>query len=143
MEPRRERVPKPLPSSRYSEAEVQQILARAWQAQTPDGVSREQLAQIATELGIDQKNLEQAEQEWLAERDARTQQEAATHRLRQEFAAHLASYITVCLGLVVLNLIIGGYFWAIWPLLGWGIGVAMHGIPVFLSWRRERVAGVS
>jgi len=25
----------------------------------------------------------------------------------------------------------GGYFWPVWPALGWGIGVAMHGWATF------------
>jgi hypothetical protein len=32
---------------------------------------------------------------------------------------------------VFLNLVTSDYFWAIFPILGWGIGVAFHGMRVF------------
>jgi hypothetical protein len=43
------------------------------------------------------------------------------------FRAHLSTYVTVMAGLVVLWALCGfGYFWPIWPMLGWGIGVVSH-----------------
>jgi hypothetical protein len=35
--------------------------------------------------------------------------------------------------LLALNLLAGGPAWAVWPLIGWGIGLAAHGIAVFLG----------
>ena len=32
---------------------------------------------------------------------------------------------------IMINLFTTDYFWAIFPILGWGIGVAFHGIQVF------------
>jgi len=34
---------------------------------------------------------------------------------------------------ILLNLATTDYFWAIFPILGWGIGVAFHGIQVFTT----------
>ncbi len=27
----------------------------------------------------------------------------------------------------------GGYFWPVWPILGWGIGVAAHAASIFVG----------
>lgn len=32
---------------------------------------------------------------------------------------------------VALNLMTSGNFWAIWPIMGWGIGVAMQGLSLY------------
>ncbi|MCD4722618.1 MAG: 2TM domain-containing protein [Desulfobacula sp.] len=48
------------------------------------------------------------------------------------FYTHLITYAIVIVGLFALNLITSSdYLWAIWPALGWGIGVSIHGINVF------------
>ncbi len=48
------------------------------------------------------------------------------------FYANLASYLAVIFGLLILNLLTNpGYFWVIWPALGWGLGIVMHGLSVF------------
>ncbi|NTU82621.1 MAG: 2TM domain-containing protein [Chloroflexales bacterium] len=52
-------------------------------------------------------------------------------RLRQ-FYIHVVVYILVNAFLVLLSLA-NGSAWSIWPLLGWGIGLAAHGVTVFVS----------
>lgn len=48
------------------------------------------------------------------------------------FYGNLTAYIVVNIGLLVLNLLTSPqYLWFFWPLLGWGIGVAIHGMIVF------------
>jgi len=48
------------------------------------------------------------------------------------FYSHLITYAVVIGCLFILNLITTpGKFWAIWPMLGWGIGVAVHGVNTF------------
>jgi hypothetical protein len=48
------------------------------------------------------------------------------------FYGHLSSYVLVCLGLLTLNLWTSpNHLWFYWPLLGWGIGVIIHGVKVF------------
>ena len=40
---------------------------------------------------------------------------------------HVTAYVVVMAGMVVLWALTGfGYFWPIWPMLGWGIGVVSH-----------------
>jgi hypothetical protein len=52
-------------------------------------------------------------------------------RLRQ-FYIHLVVYILVNAFLIIASLS-NGESWSIWPLLGWGIGLAAHGATVFVS----------
>ena len=49
------------------------------------------------------------------------------------FYTHLTIYAIVNGSLLALNLLAGGPAWAVWPLMGWGIGLAAHGIVVFLG----------
>jgi hypothetical protein len=46
---------------------------------------------------------------------------------QREFRDHLRSYLAVMALLVAIWALTGmGYFWPIWPALGWGIGVFSH-----------------
>jgi hypothetical protein len=50
------------------------------------------------------------------------------------FFIHLAAYLVVNSGLMLFNfLVVPTKLWAIWPLLGWGIGLLFHGAATFLS----------
>ncbi len=49
------------------------------------------------------------------------------------FFIHLSAYVIVNLALVAINLMTTPqYFWFIWPLMGWGIGIAFHALATFL-----------
>ena len=47
------------------------------------------------------------------------------------FYIHAATYVLVNIGLFVIDLMTGGGWWFFWPLIGWGIGLAAHGLNVF------------
>ena len=48
------------------------------------------------------------------------------------FFVHLSIYLVVNLFLLTLNLLTTpDRLWFYWPLLGWGIGLTIHGIVVF------------
>lgn len=51
---------------------------------------------------------------------------------------HLATYVLVCALLVAIDLVSGsagdtffGLNWAFWPIMGWGIGIILHGLSLF------------
>ena len=46
------------------------------------------------------------------------------------FYTHLGIYLAVNALLHLVNLFASGGYWAFWPALGWGIGVAAHGNSV-------------
>lgn len=48
------------------------------------------------------------------------------------FYIHLFFYVIVNCGLLAINLIfVPNHWWFFWPLMGWGIGIAAHGLTVF------------
>ena len=52
---------------------------------------------------------------------------------RLGFYTHLAVYLVVISLLTILNLTVAGdYFWAIWPMIGWGSGLILHGLSTFV-----------
>ena len=53
------------------------------------------------------------------------------------FYTHLLVYACVNAGLWLVNAATGSPRWAMWPLLGWGIGLAVHGIVTFASLQGE------
>lgn len=54
--------------------------------------------------------------------------EAARAAERRELVGRVRTFVLVNVLLIALWAAAGaGYFWPIWPMLGWGIGVASHG----------------
>ena len=62
-------------------------------------------------------------------------QRQARRRVNQKmgFYIHATVFVVVNLGLAALNLAGGGRGWHLWPLAGWGLGLAIHGIVTFAS----------
>lgn len=60
--------------------------------------------------------------------------ERAQKRIEEErsFYTHLITYVAVNAFLVALNLITSpNHLWFFWPMLGWGIGLILHGFGTF------------
>ena len=61
----------------------------------------------------------------------------------RDYYTHLATYVAVNLFLVILNLVTSPEsFWFIYPLLGWGIGIAIHTAEVFWTgsdWEERKI----
>lgn len=50
----------------------------------------------------------------------------------KEFYEHLTVYVLCNPIVVVVNLMTSpGYLWCLWCVIGWGVGVIMHGLKVF------------
>lgn len=47
------------------------------------------------------------------------------------FYMHLTQYAVVMTALAVINLLTSHRPWVIWPALGWGVAVALHGLQTF------------
>jgi hypothetical protein len=62
------------------------------------------------------------------EEDADLRKQAVVRiQKKREFGAHLISYVMVNALLIVIWAIAGGgFFWPIFPLMGWGIGIVFH-----------------
>lgn len=52
---------------------------------------------------------------------------------RMGFYIHLGVYLGVITLLTILNLTVDGdYFWAKWPMIGWGSGLIVHALFTFV-----------
>lgn len=112
----------------YRSEDVQQILQRAMARQQEGEFSQQQLLEMASELNISADTLQFAEQEWLARRQETQERQAFNAQQRKGFRAHLIPYLAVNTSLVLLNLVTSPtHFWAVYPLTGWGLGLALHG----------------
>lgn len=110
----------------YSEDEAEAILKRAVSAKG-ERVSRDRLEHMARELGVSEAELRQAEIQVRTERLQAEELRAFRAHSRQEFVAHLTVYLAVNVGLFVMDYMGDRQIdWAFWPVLGWGIAVAIH-----------------
>ncbi|MBU8808526.1 DUF1707 domain-containing protein [Mycolicibacterium goodii] len=73
--------------------------------------------------------------------------EAQLRAARLSVRLHLAAYLAVSVLMLGIWLAVGlggggWYFWPVWPIMGWGIGVASHAIPIWAhgSIRPARIA---
>ena len=69
------------------------------------------------------------------EAEVLTEREAARRRVqaRRDFGGHLAAYVVINTFLVLVWAITGaGYFWPVWVIAAWGIGLVLHAWDVFL-----------
>lgn len=53
--------------------------------------------------------------------------------MKTGFMVHLLVFCLVNGGLFLLNQLVGGGRWHQFPLLGWGLGLTIHGIVTFVS----------
>jgi len=64
--------------------------------------------------------------------DDRRQAAIGRLKAKQDFRTHLAVYLIVNTMLVVIWAVTGaGFFWPIWSIAGWGIGLAAHAFTVY------------
>lgn len=120
----------------YSRQEMGEILRQVDNIQ--EEVSWQQIIEIAAELGIAEKNLQRAEEIWLSKK-ATQQNDLEVSRSKEKKRAryllgwklHLIPYIFVSIFLCLLNIsTTPRYLWCAYPVLGWGLGVVMHGTCV-------------
>ena len=68
----------------------------------------------------------------MSEQDIKYQQAKERVTTLRRFYVHLVVYLGVNLLLFLINFIVSPTnLWFIWPLLGWGIAIALHAFSVF------------
>ncbi|MEM6424088.1 MAG: 2TM domain-containing protein [Cyanobacteria bacterium P01_H01_bin.119] len=135
----------------YASEEAQQILQIAIAKETEAGeLSRSQLLDIASELGISGETLQAAEQEWLIRKDELKEQAIFNQYRRQRFQHHLIRYFVVNGFLFLIDLLLGGGVqFSLFIMLIWGLVIALHAWQTFWpshfrydeefqKWRRNR-----
>jgi 2TM domain len=110
----------------YSSEDVQHILQAALAYQSDRPFSQSQLKEMAAELNISAEVLAQAEATWQTAAAERQGAIAAAQQRRKAYRQQLGSYLVVNTGLILINLATcGTVSWAIYPLLGWGLGLCL------------------
>ena len=112
-------------AKRYSTEEVQDILVRAMEKSHQEGFSRSQLEEMAADIGISSDALAWAEQD-CQELATPAQSNTIQKSKRSYFFQRFRTYAVVNVFLLALNLALSGTItWAIYPLLGWGMGLLL------------------
>ncbi|MEQ1821164.1 MAG: 2TM domain-containing protein [Fimbriimonadaceae bacterium] len=133
----------------YSDQDMSEIIKRAAAIDGNANLDRQILERTASELGISQEALQQAEADYRLNIATESEREQFVAHRRANFYNHLATYVVVNAFLSFLALRSGGSFWAIWPIMGWGIGIAIEFFNVrvkagdsfegeFARWRATR-----
>jgi len=122
----------PPPKRTYTQEEVTEILKRAMKQQNmqKEGLSHDELVEMAGEVGIDRAALESATAELVEtkadqlarEDDARALAEERS-RLFAGFVSSLFFYLVICGALYFIDTRFTGGTWYFWPALGWGIAL--------------------
>ena len=118
----------------FTNDEVSAIVRRALRNQLgSDHISYADLLDIAQQSGISESALRQAIEEEDTLGELERAKETWLLRRKSAFFRHLRTYCIVNGFLFLLNVITnpGGYLWVVWPILGWGIGLAFNAADAF------------
>lgn len=115
----------------YSKEEADAILARAIELQGHgEATSHADLIATAREIGIAPEALERAAGDVLARRRDDHAFRALRARQWRGFYAHLVPFVCAAILLGFINVVTGGFPWAVIPILAWAIGLASHLLAV-------------
>jgi hypothetical protein len=117
----------------YSQDQVQQILQLAIARKDSDGEwSREQLWEIALELGIDRSAIESAEKDWLSQNLLDQKRQAFDQARKEIFQQKLVKFLIVNSFLLILNYLgAGNLSWSLYILLIWGLFISLNAWNTF------------
>ena len=117
--------------TRYSDDEADAILERALRKGNDTGLRREELIAAAREIGIAPEDIEEAADAVRKERVENDALEAKKNRAKRRLRSSAATYIAIGAFLTALNLVTGGGFWAIYPVLAFVFLIAMQAIRAY------------
>jgi len=111
----------------YRQEDIQQILNLAIARQADQGeLSREQLVEIAKELGISTENILQAEQEWIVRQEEQQKRRKFNLYRTLQLKKSFGKFIIINAFLIVINLLSAGQLsWSLYILLLWGMGLGV------------------
>lgn len=128
-----------------SDEDVEEILRLAVRSENFAGEDlRGRLVNSASELGISPEALAQAEQQWKAQKQSQinAEQDKLDRKLYKksevgDFISHLGSYLAVNGFLLWVDWRDGSVTWVQWPVMGWGIAIAIHAFSLFAHNERD------
>ncbi len=123
----------------YSEEQVDQILRYALARKTNgQDLTRQQVYEIASDMGVSEADFLAAVQEWQSKQAVRKEQVEFDKYRKKSFKSNLLKFAIVNSFLVALNFVTSGRIgWAIYPLLFWGLAVALDAWVTYQSESEE------
>jgi hypothetical protein len=116
--------------NRYTEEEVSRLIKRALKSgEQGDTISHDELMDIAEKSGVSPDALNSVLEDEESSYELEEAKVRWLKRHRADFHNHLRSYAIVNGILIMMNLFttgFRGYFWVLWPIMGWGIGLLFH-----------------
>ena len=133
-------MPEPPRPPTYTPEEAAEILKRALKQQSmkDQGLSHDELVEMAAEVGIDRGALETATADVVEARAGELARQTEARELSEERARLLNRFVSSLIVYIIVNVLlylIDTRFthgtWYFWVLLGWGIGIAFQVRSVF------------
>jgi hypothetical protein len=113
----------------YTQEDIQEILQIAIARQTDESdeaFTKEQLLEIAMELGIDATDITQAEKTWVSQQNINQKQQEFQLYRRSKLQKKLTRFIIINSLFISTNLIFVGYVsWSLYIIAVWGINIAI------------------
>jgi hypothetical protein len=135
---------------RYTDDEARSIIDRALRSQLIGEITHQDLVHMASEVGLSEDSVEAAARQVRVARLADEAKQRVVGRRRRALASHLWVFLAVNAMLFAINaLTTPGQWWMLFPLVSWGVGLAIHarfGLSTQVSerslWREnERIRG--
>ncbi|MDB9529187.1 2TM domain-containing protein [Oscillatoria sp. CS-180] len=125
--PSQQTLPQSVPlarSQQYSPEAVQGILSKALELRSQEKYSAQQLAEMATELNVTPELLKQAEADWRSQQIETASRQAKSAERQRNRRDSWLKYLAGSALLVGINVATAGTVtWAVFPVMGWGLGV--------------------
>lgn len=123
-----------------SDHDVEQILKLAVRnaGYTDEAALRQRLHTAGAELGLSDAQINAAEEQYYREQEEAALRAEFEKKALHEFYEHLWTYLIVNAGLIGFDFLKDGRLtWAYWPVIAWGIAMAIHAYSVFFPSKRD------
>jgi len=123
----------------YSEEQVDQILRYALAKRTNgQNLTKQQVYEIASDMGVSEADFLASVQEWQSKQSIRKEQVEFDKFKKKSLQSNFLKYAIVNSFLVALNFFTSGMIgWAIYPLIFWGLAVALDAWVTYQSESEE------
>lgn len=126
--------------ARYTDDQVQEILRRAIEsdAAQQEGLTEAELIDAAREIGISAEHVEKAAIEVREKSAVEARRVERRRKERQRFAGSVVTYLVVNAFLALLDYMTGPGWWVQWPLVVWGLFLALDAVKLVSPKATER-----